>query len=108
MKESESLEEKKRVILRAEILQKKDDGSEKVFTRKKRNVESPKRSKPRQNPKDASSEKSAMVEDRKSGPSKTDLRKTICEILKEVDFNTIIFLRTDLVKQLLRLQLFCN
>ncbi|KAG0477188.1 hypothetical protein HPP92_014029 [Vanilla planifolia] len=79
----------------------KDDGSEKVFTRKKRNVESPKRSKPRQNPKDASSgkkEKSAMVEDRKSGPSKTDLRKTICEILKEVDFNTATF--TDILKML--------
>ncbi|KAG0478870.1 hypothetical protein HPP92_013589 [Vanilla planifolia] len=37
-------------------------------------------------------------EEQKSGPSKTDLRQTICGILKEVDFNTATF--TDLLKML--------
>ncbi|KAG0478864.1 hypothetical protein HPP92_013583 [Vanilla planifolia] len=40
----------------------------------------------------------AVGEEQKSGPSKTDLRQTICGILKEVDFNTATF--TDLLKML--------
>ncbi|KAG0478863.1 hypothetical protein HPP92_013582 [Vanilla planifolia] len=61
----------------------------------------PKGSKSRRQVKDNSSgkkEKAAVRDHRRSRPSKADLRKTICEILKEVDFNTATF--TDILKML--------
>ncbi|KAL0926579.1 hypothetical protein M5K25_002818 [Dendrobium thyrsiflorum] len=81
----------------------KDDTGEKVFTRKKKDADSTKKSNQKSSVKDKSSGKKsgkgkATGEGRKSGPSRTDLRKTICEILKEVDFNTATF--TDILKKL--------
>ncbi|PKU81116.1 glutamic acid-rich protein [Dendrobium catenatum] len=81
----------------------KDDTGEKVFTRKKKDADSTKKSNQKSSVKDNSSGKKpgkgkATGEERKSGPSRTDLRKTICEILKEVDFNTATF--TDILKKL--------
>ncbi|KAG0478873.1 hypothetical protein HPP92_013592 [Vanilla planifolia] len=78
-----------------------DYTSEKVFARKRRHAKSPKGSKSRRQVKDNSSgkkEKAAVRDHRRSRPSKADLRKTICEILKEVDFNTATF--TDILKML--------
>ncbi|KAH0469304.1 hypothetical protein IEQ34_002536 [Dendrobium chrysotoxum] len=81
----------------------KEDAGEKVFTRKKKDADSTKKSNQKSSVKDNSSGKKsgkgkATGEERKSGPSRTDLRKTICEILKEVDFNTATF--TDILKKL--------
>lgn len=81
----------------------KDDTGEKVFTRKKKESDSTKKSNAQSSVNDNSSGKKSgkgrvTGEERKSTPSKTDLRKTICEVLKEVDFNTATF--TDILKKL--------
>nr|XP_010906203.1 protein DEK isoform X2 [Elaeis guineensis] len=92
----------KRALERPKAENDKDVGA-KVFSRKKRNV-------------DAARKKSTLKSDKKEKatgkrlprgkgksmeaeyPSEEELRKTICEILKEVDFNTATF--TDILKQL--------
>nr|XP_010906208.1 protein DEK isoform X2 [Elaeis guineensis] len=80
----------------------KDVGA-KVFTRKKRNVDAArKKSTLKSDKKEKATGKRAARGKRKSMeaeyPSEEELRKTICEILKEVDFNTATF--TDILKQL--------
>ncbi|XP_008811638.1 protein DEK-like [Phoenix dactylifera] len=80
----------------------KDVGA-KVFSRKKRNVDVA-REKPtlKSDKKERATGKRAARGKGKSmegeHPSEEELRKTICEILKEVDFNTATF--TDILKQL--------
>ncbi|XP_059591308.1 DEK domain-containing chromatin-associated protein 4 isoform X1 [Vitis vinifera] len=82
------------------------DTSPKVFSRKKKNEvakgrsSTPKKSVSKEKPgKKAVKGKDKPKED-KSSPSDDELRNAICEILKEVDFNTATF--TDILKQLAR------
>ncbi|KAJ8484876.1 hypothetical protein OPV22_017361 [Ensete ventricosum] len=79
-----------------------DDVGAKVFSRKRRTVSSPQRkSTPRSEKKEKDTGKKVSKGKAKSEaehPSKEELRKKICEILKEVDFNTATF--TDILKQL--------
>ncbi|THU51875.1 hypothetical protein C4D60_Mb06t35670 [Musa balbisiana] len=79
-----------------------DDVGAKVFSRKRRTVSSPQRkSTPRSEKKEKDTGKKVAKGKAKSEaehPSKEELRKKICEILKEVDFNTATF--TDILKQL--------
>ncbi|URE36954.1 DEK C terminal domain [Musa troglodytarum] len=79
-----------------------DDIGAKVFFRKKRTVDSPvKKSTPRSDKKEKDTGKKVAKSKAKSEaehPSKEELREKICEILKEVDFNTATF--TDILKQL--------
>ncbi|PKA50136.1 omega-hydroxypalmitate O-feruloyl transferase [Apostasia shenzhenica] len=85
-------------------VEKSDDTAEKHFSRKKKDADLSKRSYSKANSKykssgdKASKEKASSAEERKSGPTKMELRNTICQILKEVDFNTATF--TDILKQL--------
>ncbi|XP_077217449.1 DEK domain-containing chromatin-associated protein 3-like [Tasmannia lanceolata] len=81
--------------------------SPKVFSRKKKSEDiAPKYSTAtKASPKEKSGKKETKGKERsklkvESGPSAKELRKTICEILKEVDFNTATF--TDILKQLAR------
>ncbi|KAJ0046845.1 hypothetical protein Pint_03865 [Pistacia integerrima] len=81
------------------------DTSPKVFSRKKKNekVTKEKASTPTKNtPKEKSGRKAAKGKDKakeeKVRPSDEDMRDAICEILKEVDFNTATF--TDILTQL--------
>eukprot|EP00268_Persea_americana_P029655 TRINITY_DN2867_c0_g2_i1.p1 TRINITY_DN2867_c0_g2~~TRINITY_DN2867_c0_g2_i1.p1 ORF type:complete len:712 (+),score=291.46 TRINITY_DN2867_c0_g2_i1:224-2359(+) len=81
------------------------DTSPRVFSRKKKNEDTLKK-KPstssKSTPKAKAGKKVAKEKDKpkkkESGPSEEELRKTICEILKAVDFNTATF--TDILKQL--------
>ncbi|CAD5167120.1 unnamed protein product [Musa acuminata subsp. malaccensis] len=79
-----------------------DDIGAKVFSRKKRTVDSPmKKSAPRSDKKEKDTGKKVAKSKTKSEaehPSKEELREKICEILKEVDFNTATF--TDILKRL--------
>ncbi|KAJ8458817.1 hypothetical protein OPV22_031743 [Ensete ventricosum] len=79
-----------------------DDIGTKVFSRKRRIVDSQmKRSTPRSDKKETDTGKKVAKSRAKSEaehPSKEELREKICEILKEVDFNTATF--TDILKQL--------
>ncbi|WOK91624.1 protein DEK-like [Canna indica] len=81
---------------------KDDDVGAKVFSRKKKIADSPKKkSIPRLSKKvekDAGKKLSKDKAKLEAEPTKEDLRKKICEILKEVDFNTATF--TDILKQL--------
>lgn len=77
----------------------------KVFSRKKKNEETPKKSSvPSKSASRARTGKKVANEKEKhkkeSGPSEDELRKTICDILNEADFNTATF--TDILKQLAR------
>ncbi|KAG6490256.1 hypothetical protein ZIOFF_051541 [Zingiber officinale] len=80
-----------------------DDVRTKVFSRKKKMTDSPKK---KSNIRSAKKEKDTgkrVSKDNKAKskaqqPSKEELRKKICEILKEVDFNTATF--TDILKLL--------
>ncbi|XP_065004454.1 DEK domain-containing chromatin-associated protein 1-like isoform X2 [Musa acuminata AAA Group] len=80
-----------------------NDASMKVFVSKKRNLGSPKKkSTPKSNTKEKTTDKkTARGKPRRlevEQPTKEELRNKICEILKEVDFNTATF--TDILKQL--------
>ncbi|KAJ8513134.1 hypothetical protein OPV22_003568 [Ensete ventricosum] len=77
--------------------------SMKVFVSKKRNLDSTKKkSTPKSNTKEKTTDKKiARGKTRRlevEQPTKEELRNKICEILKEVDFNTATF--TDILKQL--------
>ncbi|KAJ4976019.1 hypothetical protein NE237_001125 [Protea cynaroides] len=89
----------------AEVNDSTDKGP-KVFSRKKKNEETRKKA---SNPvKSATKEKAGKnvvkgkdkSREEEPGPSEDELRGTICEILKEVDFNTATF--TDILKLLAR------
>ncbi|KAF2305565.1 hypothetical protein GH714_006776 [Hevea brasiliensis] len=84
-----------------------DDGSDaspKVFSRKKKNdkLVKEKSSTPTKSPskenRAAKGKEKAEVKEEKLKPTDDELRDAICEILKEVDFNTATF--TDILKQL--------
>ncbi|XP_038983509.1 DNA ligase 1-like [Phoenix dactylifera] len=81
-----------------------NDVGAKVLPRKKKNVDVPeKKSTPKSDHKEKATGKKvakgrAKSVAKESSPSKEELRKTICDILKEADFNTATF--TDILKEL--------
>ncbi|XP_042413006.1 trichohyalin-like [Zingiber officinale] len=80
-----------------------DDVRTKVFSRKKKMTDSPKKKSTIRSAKKEKDTGKRVSKDNKAKskaqqPSKEELRKKICEILKEVDFNTATF--TDILKLL--------
>ncbi|XP_074584352.1 uncharacterized protein LOC141840310 [Curcuma longa] len=80
-----------------------DDVGTKVFSRKKKMADSPKKKSTIRSAKKEKDTGKRVGKDNKAKskaqqPSKEELRKKICEILKEVDFNTATF--TDILKLL--------
>ncbi|KAJ8470073.1 hypothetical protein OPV22_024416 [Ensete ventricosum] len=93
----------KRSISKCSMAEEENETSTKVFTSKKRNLDFPnKKSTPKSNRKDKATDKKMARGKTKrlevEQPSKEDLRKKICQLLKEVDFSTATF--TDILKQL--------
>ncbi|XP_074580068.1 uncharacterized protein LOC141836466 [Curcuma longa] len=89
------------------ILAKAEDGDDdlgtKVFSRKKKISDSPKKKstiRSAKNEKDTGKKagKDNIAKSKVTQPGKEELRKKVCEILKEVDFNTATF--TDILKLL--------
>ncbi|XP_044498592.1 protein DEK [Mangifera indica] len=81
------------------------DISPKVFSRKRKNekvttekASTPTKSTPKEKPGRKASKGKEKAKEEELRPSDEDLRDAICEILKEVDFNTATF--TDILKQL--------
>uniref|UniRef100_A0A1D1Y7F9 Protein DEK n=1 Tax=Anthurium amnicola TaxID=1678845 RepID=A0A1D1Y7F9_9ARAE len=83
------------------------NSKDEVFSRKKKHEVTPKKTMPSSNAdvedkkatgKKAGRSKAKSNQAKESGPTEDELRNTICEILKEVDFNTATF--TDILKKL--------